>query len=368
MGISSALGSQALVPAGFGFRNLIINGGMTIDQRGSASSAVTNTAAADNYFLDRWHLFGTLASKMTGTQVTVASVGGTLPSDPYQQTMRITSASSTFTPAASAAYGVRQYVEGSNITNLGWGTTNAKTLTLSFWVRSSLTGTYNVSIFNNGNDRSYVQSYTVNTANTWEKKTLYFTGDSSGTWLMTTGIGLKVWWDLGSGSDFNTTAGAWTGALKTNTSSQANWVGQNAATFYLTGVQLEQNVVPTPFEQRPIGVELLLCQRYYQVVMKGQKEIGIGAAYTATDIRASRALPVTMRTDPVAEIVTGTSYWIIYANSAGRTDYTINTSFDISATNYVSVQFTNGTAFTTGSACLVRGNNASASIAANAEL
>ena len=304
MGISSSLGSSALLPAGLGFRNLLINGDARVDQRGSASTAVTNTAGADNYFVDRWHIFGTLASKMTATQVTVASLSGTAPSDPFQMAMRVTSASSTFTPAASAAYGIRQYVEGQNITNLGWGTTNAKPLVLSFWVRSSSTGTFSVAIFNNGNNRSYVQSYAINSANTWEKKIVSFTGDQSGTWLMTTGIGLKLWFDLGSGSNFNTTAGSWVSGLKVNTSAQSNWVGQNAATFHLTGVQLEANLQPTPFEQRPIGVELALCQRYYQV-----SNASVGSyANSAGNPTAYLKTVVTMRTTPTLTVVIAPTY------------------------------------------------------------
>lgn len=320
MGISAALGSSALLPAGLGFRNLLINGAMQIDQRNSASSAVNNVAGGDAYFIDRWHTFGAAANKISATQVTVASLSGTAPSDPYVFTARLTSAASTFTPGVGDAYGIRQYVEGSNIQTLGWGTSNAKQLVLSFWVRSSVTGTYAVAIFNSANDRSFVQTYTVNAANTWEKKTIYITGDSSGTWLTTTGIGLRVWWDLGSGSNFNTTAGTWQAALKVNTSAQANWVGQNAATFYLTGVQLEQNYQPTPFEQRPIGVELALCQRYY---FDNKTSYVVYNGFTTTNGQkwTSAQLPIEMRAVPTVTPIdgAGNSNRVTSQDSAGIT-------------------------------------------------
>jgi len=259
MGINSALGSSALLPAGLGFRNLIQNGNMVVDQRSIASSPITNTAAASTTALDRWNFYGSLA-KMTMTQST------DVPSaEVFTKSLKITTAASTFTPSAGDYYGVRQVIEGQNFAAAGYGTSAAKPLVLSFWVKCSTTGTFSVSLFNReAPDRSYVSTYVINSTNTWEKKIIYIqSGDTSGTWLTTNGIGLQLWWDLGSGSSQNATAGVWNSSLKVNTSSQPNFVGTNAGTFYLTGVQLEQNYQPTPFEQRPIGVELALCQRYY---------------------------------------------------------------------------------------------------------
>jgi hypothetical protein len=289
MPISSALGSSALLPAGLGFRNLIQNGNMVVDQRSIASSPITNTAAASTTALDRWNFYGSLA-KMTMTQST--DVPST---EVFTKSLKITTAASTFTPGAGDYYGVRQVIEGQNFAAAGYGTSAAKPLVLSFWVKCSTTGTFSVSLFNReAPDRSYVSTYVINSANTWEKKIIYIqSGDTSGTWLTTSGIGLQLWWDLGSGSSQNATAGVWNSSLKVNTSSQPNFVGTNAGTFYLTGVQLEQNYQPTPFEQRPIGVELALCERYYQ-------KCGVwhGAANNATNWLGTASARTSMRTTP----------------------------------------------------------------------
>jgi hypothetical protein len=300
MPISSALGSSALLPAGLGFRNLIQNGNMVVDQRSIASSPITNTAAASTTALDRWNFYGSLA-KMTMTQST--DVPST---EVFTKSLKITTAASTFTPGAGDYYGVRQVIEGQNFAAAGYGTSAAKPLVLSFWVKCSTTGTFSVSLFNReAPDRSYVSTYVINSANTWEKKIIYIqSGDTSGTWLTTSGIGLQLWWDLGSGSSQNATAGVWNSSLKVNTSSQPNFVGTNAGTFYLTGVQLEQNYQPTPFEQRPIGTELALCQRYYYRL--GNTSVS-GAylvpsnniVYSASAVEGCLQHPVPMRTSAV---------------------------------------------------------------------
>ena len=258
MPISSALGSSALLPAGLGFRNKIINGSMAISQRGT--SAISNAAATNTYGTDRWHIYGSSASKMTTTQTT--SNSNAVQGFPYSTL--ITSSAAT-TPGTNDYYGVRQYIEGSNITDLAWGTSGAKPVVVSFWVRSSITGTYSLTLFNSGNNRTLISTYTISAVDTWEKKTVYITaGETTGTWETGNGIGMQVWFDLGSGTGNAGTAGVWNTSLLTRTSGSANWIGTNGATFYITGVQLEQNYQPTPFEQRPIGVELALCHRYYQ--------------------------------------------------------------------------------------------------------
>ena len=331
MGISSALGSSALLPAGLGFRNLIQNGNMVIDQRSIASSPITNIAASSTTALDRWNFYGSLA-KMTMTQST------DVPSaDVFTKSLKITTAASTFTPSAGDYYGVRQVIEGQNFAVAGYGTSAAKPLVLSFWVKCSTTGTFSVSLFNReAPDRSYVATYTINSTNTWEKKVIYIqSGDTSGTWLTTNGIGLQLWWDLGSGSSQNATAGIWNSSLKVNTSLQPNFAGTNAGTFYLTGVQLEQNLQPTPFEQRPIGIELALCQRYFwSLTTRGQGQImgaQVSAYGNACYLNISNLNPVPMRiaptpqTDPSYPIGTYTPF-VTDFNSNLRTITAINLS------------------------------------------
>jgi hypothetical protein len=285
---------------GLSFRNRIINGDMRIDQR-NAGAAVNNGAGNNTYVVDRFSMFGTEAAKISGQQSTTAPTG-------FVNSWLITSLAAT-TATAAQAYGVRHIIEGTNISDLGWGSASAKAVTISFWVRSSITGTYALALFNrDAPNRSYVANYTIDSANTFEYKTITIPGDTSGTWLTTNGQGIHVWWDLGSGSNFNETAGNWVGSLKARTSGSANWIGTSGATFYITGVQLEAGSVATPFERRPYGTELALCQRYYyRQVATGSVAYGVGQCATSTTFRLISFLPVSMRTPPSSVEQTGTA-------------------------------------------------------------
>jgi hypothetical protein len=289
MAISRVLGSSALLPAGLGFRNKIINGGMAISQRGT--SAISNAGQVNTYGTDRWHAYGSATSKMTITQSTTNPTG-----QGFSNSTLITSSAAT-TPDSGHFYGVRQYIEGSNMADLAWGTSGAKPIVVSFWVRSSIAGTYSFALFNSGNNRALISTYTISAVDTWEKKTIYINaGETTGTWETGNGIGTSVWFDLGSGTAANGTANVWNTSLLTRTSGSVNWIGTSGATFYLTGVQLEQNLQPTPFEQRPIGVELQLCQRYFTRLVDPAGN-GTGSA-TYLVARCSYYLPIEMRTIP----------------------------------------------------------------------
>jgi hypothetical protein len=159
---------------------------------------------------------------------------------------------------------VFQSIEGFNVADLGWGTASAKSVTISFWVRSSLTGTFGGALYNNSFNLSYPFTYTISSADTWEYKTVTIAGDTSGTWLTNNGIGLGVNFGLGTGSDFSGTAGAWTGSGLLSATGAVSVIGTLNATWYVTGVQLEVGSVATPFERRPYGTELALCQRYFE--------------------------------------------------------------------------------------------------------
>jgi hypothetical protein len=161
---------------------------------------------------------------------------------------------------------------------LNWGTANAKTVTLSFWTRSSLTGTFGGVLRNSANDRSYPFTYSISSANTWEYKTITVAGDTSGTWLTTNGIGLQIDFGLGVGSTYSGTAGAWAGSLYISATGAVSVIGTLNATWYVTGVQLEVGSVATPFERRPFGAELALCQRYYQTLVN----TGFNSSFPAT--------------------------------------------------------------------------------------
>lgn len=262
MAISSGLGSSALLPAGLGFRNMVMNGNFAIDQRNAGVAQSGKTT--DFYAVDRFICSVNSLGNFTGQQVALSSLSGTQPAG-FTYALGCTAASGR-TAAAGDVYGLRHRIEGYNSAQLSWGSSNAKKAVLSFWVRSSVTGTYNVGFFNAAADRSFVSSYTVNAANTWEYKTIYVNGDSSGTWGTGNGIGVEIFWDLGTGSTFNASSlNTWLSGIYVTSAAATKWIATTNATFYITGVQFEQNYQPTPFEQRPYGVELGLCQRYFYV-------------------------------------------------------------------------------------------------------
>ena len=168
--------------------------------------------------------------------------------------------------------------EGYNVGDLAWGSSDAKTVTLSFWVRSSITGTYAVKLGNADSDRSYVSTYTISSANTWEQKTITITGDTSGTWASTNGVGIEIRFALAMGSTWTTsTLNSWQAAnYFGSTTASNNWIGTNGATFYITGVQLEKGSTATSFDYRPYGTEWILCWRYYQKWLANATNAGFG--------------------------------------------------------------------------------------------
>ena len=253
-GITFNDGSTQNTRPAVGFKNRIINGDMRIDQR-NAGASVSVPNGTITYITDRWNVYEDTSGFISSQRSTTAPDG-------YSNSLLVSVVGSGSATAVQACR-LQQRIEGFNFSDLAFGTSSAQSVTISFWVRSSLTGTYSVSIRNSSVARSYVATYTISSANTWERKTVTIAGDTSGTWLTDNGVGAFLDFDLGSGSNANTTAGAWIGSDKYNTSSQANWIGTASSTFYITGVQLEAGSTATEFERRPYGTELALCQRYY---------------------------------------------------------------------------------------------------------
>jgi len=237
-----------------GFKNRIINGAMVIDQRNAGASVTQNDQGL--YTLDRWSAYGTVNSKFT-----IQQNGGSVTRPAGFKNYLGCTSTSAYTVTATDLNIIQQDIEGYNIADLGWGTADAKTVTLSFWVRSSLTGTFGGSI-TGGNTRNYPWSYTISSANTWEFKTIIIAGDTSGTWGSTNGTGIIVNWSLGTGSSYSNTSGSWTASASYSVPSAVSVVGTNGATFYITGVQLEKGSTATSFDYRDYGRELTLCERY----------------------------------------------------------------------------------------------------------
>jgi hypothetical protein len=305
------------------FRNRIINGAMMIDQR-NAGASVANTVDTI-YTLDRWTIYGAQASKFTCQQ----NAGSVTPPIGFTNYLGITS-SSAYTVGSNETFLLRQYIEGFNIADLGWGTANAKTVTLSFQVYSSLTGTFGGSLMNFGFNRSYPFTYSVPVANTWTTISVTIAGDTSGTWVTNNGLGIRVAFSLGTGSTLSGTAGSWSGSTFFSATGATSVVGTNGATFYITGVQLEKGSTATSFDYRPYGTELSLCQRYTRTYGDGLS----GVAVNISTIYLNGSFEQPMRAAPTATI-TDTS---IQVSNQFNADYT-STNSVIAASNTSSVGF-----------------------------
>ena len=259
--ILSQLGSPGVST---GFKNRIINGAMVIDQRAAGASVTTPTTGAFTYATcDRWAYFNSQASKFTIQQV---STSGAV--DGFTNDLGITS-TSAYSVLTGDYFTLSQAIEGYNIADLNWGTANAKTVTLSFRVYSSLTGTFGGSITNSANTRSYPFIYSIPVAGTWTTISVTIAGDTTGTWLTTNGKGMIVIFGFGVGSTYSGTAGSWSANQYFSATGATSVVGTNGATFYITGVQLEVGTTATNFDYRSIGTELALCQRYYETSWYG---------------------------------------------------------------------------------------------------
>jgi len=346
------------------FQNRIINGAMVIDQR-NAGASVTNVASAATYTLDRWFYFASQASKFTVQQ----DAGAVTPPAGFNDYLGITS-SSAYTVGSSEIFLLAQHIEGFNVADLNWGTANAKTVTLSFWVRSSLTGTFGGSLRNDASDRSYPFTYTIPTANTWTQISVTVAGDTSGTWLTTNGTGIRLSFGLGMGSTFSGTAGSWQAANYISATGATSVVGTNGATWFITGVQLEVGSTATSFDYRPYGTELALCQRYYFKVLPaaGSIPMAVTTNSTTTGSRAFFVLPVTMRVAPTALEQTGTaSDYRINAANANTTLSSVPT-LGTALPNLVRIDSTVASGLTAGQAGSLESNSSAGFIALTAEL
>ena len=287
--------ANAVTPS-VNMKNRIINGAMVIDQRNAGASVTPN----GEYTLDRWLADNTQTGKFTVQQ----NAGSVTPPTGFVNYLGVTS-SSSYSVLTGDTFYLAQRIEGYNIADLNWGTADAKTVTLSFWVRSSLTGTFGGALSNSASNRAYPFSYTVSSANTWEQKSITVAGDTTGTWLTTNGRGIQVKFGLGSGSTYSGTSGAWGSSNVIQPTGTVSVVGTSGATFYITGVQLEVGSTATSFDYRPYGTEFALCQRYFQV----RNFTGDYAAIWAGDVTSgntylyTETFPVSMRAAPTGVIL-----------------------------------------------------------------
>ena len=301
----STLNSDVQQDLGISFKNRIINGAMVINQRALGTTTI-NSGSAWVYTLDRWSAIGESALGVYTLQQSSTAPAG------FVNSLLATVTTST-TPSSGHLYVIRQVIEGYNVADLGWGTASAKTVTLSFQVYSSLTGTFGGAIGNSAGNRSYPFTYTVSSANTWTSVSITITGDTSGTWSTTSSGGLYVYLGLGVGSASSGTAGAWAGALYFSATGATNIMGTNGATFYLTGVQLEVGTQATTFTTAggSYGAELALCQRYYQQYNStGDNAAFMAPGYCDTSSRAfcTFQFPVYMRSAPSLTVISATAF------------------------------------------------------------
>jgi hypothetical protein len=330
-----SFGGTAAMSSSF-LRNRIINGDMRIDQRNAGASVTQSTATT--YTVDRWSVYGTVASKFTAQR----NAGAVTPPTGYTNYLGCTS-SSAYSITSTDRFQIQQPIEGLNISDLGWGTASAATVTLSFWVRSSLTGTFGGAVFNSDGSRSYPYSYAISVANTWEQKTVTIAGDTSGTWLTTNGIGLNVLFSLGAGSTLSGTAGSWAGSFYVSATGATSVVGTNGATFYITGVQLEVGAVATPFERQLYNAQLAQCQRYFETTYFSSSvavptnatggyipipsaAIGAGSQYAFVPFK------VTKRASPTVTTYSYTSSTTSKVSNLGGTDLAVSSGVPAGAT------------------------------------
>ena len=290
-GSNAVLYGVAAPANSMGNRNRIINGDMRIDQRNAGAS---QTPTADDTFnVDRWAAGINVASKFSMQQNTADAPT----TQGFSNCVKITSLSAYSLGAGDVAV-FKQTVEGFNMADFAWGTASAKAVTLSFWVRSSLTGTFGGTMMNSAQNRAYPFTYTISAANTWEQKTINVAGDTTGTWLTTNGAGIKLGFQLGVGSTFTGTAGAWAASNLWGATGATNILGTNGATWFITGVQLEAGSVASPFERRDYGRELMMCQRYcyrWTAATTAFSYVSLVRQYSSTNGTALVKLPVPMR-------------------------------------------------------------------------
>ena len=344
-------------PNTFGFKNRIINGGMVIDQR-NAGAAVTVNTVSKTYSVDRFCGTGISAAGVFTLQQT-----STVPSN-FSNSLKATVTTADASLAATDLYRVMHLIEGLNCADLGWGTATAQTVTLSFWVYSNLTGTFGGSLTNSAVNRSYPITFTISVANTWEQKTITVAGDTSGTWLTTSGIGIAINFGLGVGSTYSGTASAWAGSEYYSATGSTNVMATLSNTFYITGVQLEKGSTATSFDYRPYGTELALCQRYLPAFISTSTNDTLPGSFFGAASTAATGAYVFMaraRVRPTGITVSAGSHFTLTRPSTGNVVATA-VSYAAAGTDAAQLEFNAASGLVADQSYFVRSNSASAYI------
>jgi hypothetical protein len=325
-------------PNTFGFKNRIINGAMMIDQRNAGASVTAGSA----YTLDRWNVDRVWAGSTIAIQQTPSTTEtgyATRVAAGFTNYLAAT-VSTGAAVAAGSYFSIQQFLEGYNIADMAFGTANAQNFTVSFWVRSSVTGTFGVGFRNSAFDLSYWTTYTINAANTWEQKFVTITAPTSGTWYTNNSYGLNVIFSLGCGSTNKATSNnAWNAGSKLGAVGETDLIATTGATFYITGVQLEKGTVATSFDYRPYGTELALCQRYLPAFTASIINTPLCSAYTTstTNARGTFVFIVTPRTAPTGVSISSSGHFG-FSSSSGYT--ASNAAFSAANTNSGWIDFT----------------------------
>lgn len=249
-----AVADTLAVQGQLGLRNKIINGAMMIDQRNAGASV---SVTGNVYTIDRWNGGGVNDGVLAIQQVSDGPTG-------FKNSLKVTVSTADTSLGATQYARIGQLIEGYNVSDLAGGTASPATITFSFWVKSSLTGTFGGYLSSGDESRIYIYQYTINSANTWEYKTVTVTLPTSGTWATNNDAGMRAFFSLGAGSTYTNTANTWITSYAQQASGNINVINTLSATWQITGVQLEKGSTATPFENRLYGTELALCQRYYQ--------------------------------------------------------------------------------------------------------
>jgi len=338
---------------GVNFRNIIINGGMDIAQRGTSATGITSNGS---YTIDRFITGIATAGTWTQSQSTdVPTAQG------FSNSLKMDCTTANASLSAGSALLLHHRIEGQNVQYLKYGTSSAESVTLSFWVKSNKTGTYIIELDQNGNSRDYSQSYTINSANTWEKKTLTFNGDTSATLANDNTQQLEVNFWLSAGTDWSsgTLNNAWSSTVNANRAvGQVNLADSTSNEWYITGVQLEAGQVASDFEFLPVDVNLQRCQRYYQLIVGGAGQSwGPAVYYNSSSAYSSNILKTEMRAVPTLDQVTGNDIHSLFRNNAADNFDGIDNIGSRSTTRCVEWNVITNLSGTGGQAGFVRSGN-----------